>query len=41
MDDSAPRRRHRCVTMITDAETGRRVPVLPEHEGVCRDDSVA
>lgn len=32
MDDFAPRRRHRYATITTDAETGRRVAVLPDRE---------
>lgn len=32
MDDFALRRRHRYATIITDAETGRRVAVLPDRE---------
>ncbi|WP_182456523.1 ISL3 family transposase [Streptacidiphilus sp. P02-A3a] len=33
VDDFAPRRRHRCATIIIDAETGRRIDVLPHRPG--------
>ncbi|MFD3999030.1 hypothetical protein [Streptomyces sp. NPDC058548] len=34
MDDFALRRRHRYATIITDAETGSRIAILPDREMV-------
>ena len=34
VDDFAPRRRHRCAMIVTEAETGERIDVLADREAV-------